>query len=164
MKHLISRRLFWVIVPFLTSCGDEGARELREFAQVESAIGLVAGASSFERGIRLEQLEKIGVTFKRVRDLKRTCLLAYRSFSKASALLESARQRTAQVEAEVKILRAKKEAGGMLSKAQESRVLALSRSATDTLKSVTKELDEAEAKVVGCQAKRQALRHIMSNR
>jgi hypothetical protein len=164
VKPLENRLVFLGVVLLLAGCGKEGARELREFAKVESAIGLVAGASSFERGVRLEQLEKIEVSSKRVLDLKQSCLLAYRAFSRASHLLESARQRTTQVEAEVKTLRAKKEAGGTLTKEQELHVLEMSKAATETLKSVTKELDEAEVKVASCQAKRQALRHIMSSR
>ena len=145
-------------------CGDKGAKEFREYAKVESAIGLVANASAFERGPRLEQLEKIAVTSARVQGLKQSCLLAYQSFAEASSLLESARQHTAKVEAEVKILRARKEAGGSLSEAEEQRVLEMSKSAADSLKSVTKALDAAEVKVAACQAKRQALRHLMENR
>ena len=163
MKHSRSS-LFALSVLCCVNCSDKGAKEYREFARVESAIGLVAGASSFERVARLEQLEKIEAKSERVQDLKDSCLSAYHAFAEASALLQSARQRTSQVEAEVKMLRAKKEAGGALSEEEEARVLELSRSASDKLKSVTKALDAAEAKVAGCQAKRQAMRHLMENR
>jgi hypothetical protein len=145
-------------------CGDKGTKELREFAQVEAAIGMVAGASTFERDIRLEQLEAIEVSSKRVTALQQMCATAYRSFNKAAALLESARQRTEAVEKQVKILTAQKAAGKELSKEEETRILEMSATAAESLKSVTKELDLAEERVAACQAKRGALRRELSNR
>jgi len=152
------------LLPVLIACGDNGTKELREFAKIEAAIGMVAGASTFDRNIRLEQLEKISITSKTVRELQQMCADAYRSFNRAAALLEAARQRTQAVEETVKDLKTKKETVGALTEEEASRVREMSRTATESLKSVTKELDAAEEKVAACQAKRSALRAKLSNR
>ena len=148
----------------LLGCGNNGANELREFAQVEAAIGLVAGASSFERLERLEQLDHIHVNSKRVTDLQKMCGDAYRAFNKSASLLETARQKTESVEKEVTRLKGQKASGATISTEEELRILEMSKNAALTLKSVTAELDSAEEKVAACQAKRQELRHLMADR
>ena len=125
---------------------------------------MVAGASTFDRAIRLEQLDKIRVSSPSVSELQKMCSAAYRSFDRAAGLLESARQRTQAVENQVRTLQAKKATAGTLTAEEESHVLEMSKIAAETLKSVTKELDAAEEKVAACQAKRTELRRKLTSR
>lgn len=142
----------------LTLGCQEGAKELRELDEVESALGILSDAPHEEREVRLEQLASTHVSAPRIKELKNLCVESYRTFFQASALLEGARQQTVTIENEIENARLQAVNNGGLSPENEIRLGRLANKAAASLKQVTSKLDQAEALVTACDKKRKSLR------
>lgn len=125
---------------------------------LEAAMGLVADAKPEDRGVRLEQLEKLSVKSEKIGALKQKCVSAYRSFQRASESLVRARVETGRVADRIAELKENQAAGVSLTEEEALELRGAQMRAMEAVQKVNRELDLAEGYVATCDKRIQILK------
>jgi len=152
-----------VLFALLICCTSSIEKEKKEFKELEISIAVILNARAENRGIRLNELKQTKVTFDSTKNLKSLCVSSFRSFENASILLKSAKDKTNEIENEIKEANKRKSDGETISQQEQEQLLTLSKYAATSLNKVSKEIDKAESLVNACENAKTKLKHRLYN-
>ncbi len=146
------------LVCLLLACTTGSDRDRRELRALEAAMGLVANANPEDRGVRLDQLEKLSVESEKIDALKQKCVSAYRSFQRASETLVRARMETGHVADRIAEFKENQAVGATLTEEEGEALRRDQAKAMETVQKVTRALDLAEGYVATCEKRLQTIK------